>query len=641
MYAKKVQGLSQAQGQKRAQILTSAFTQTKPTQQKLIVGLLSLLLLAGGAIHAQHAAAADSLTDNPLQDNSANVSGVVIEVITDPNDSVLASEPVQDYLDDTIAVEQVQTDLWARIKDGYAMPNTTSGYTQRQENWYASNPDYLKRMLGRSQKYLFHIVEEVQKRNMPTEIALLPMIESAFNPQAYSRSRASGIWQFIPSTGKHFGLQQNWWVDNRRDVTAATDAALNYLEKLHGMFGSWDLALAAYNAGEGTVQRAINRNRDAGLPTDYASLSLPEETRNYVPKLQAIKNIITNPQKFGLNVDSIPNRPYFARVTTPKQIDSKLAAELAEISYEEFSALNPSYNRPVITSQGEKHQLLLPVWAAERFAQNLANYDKPLSNWQTYNAKRGESLDNIAQKFGMDVSQLRQANGLSSGNRLHADRAMLVALANNGQANATDANSNLIDETEMENNNVIKESAARAEPKREEAKTEREQIEHRIEHIKVAPVIHKVKRGDTLLALAAKYDTDTKTLMKLNHLKNGQLKAGQKIQLTEASVKTVEISSKHSKNKLSKNESAKNESTKSKLSDSKVSKNDKANKEKYSHKKTIASRDDDTKSKKNVASKSDKSKSEKQSDKRSLVSELISKKTSSRRTSVRSNVRIR
>ena len=613
MHVKKFQGFTQAQSLERAKTLAPAHH----NQRKLALAVCGLFLLAGSVIYAQHAvAASESTTDvtstEISNDEATNVSGVVIEVITDPTDSTLASEPVQDYLGDTGANDSPQTDLWTRIKDGYAIPNATSSYTTRQENWYASNPDYLKRMLGRSQKYLFHIVEEVQKRDMPSEIALLPMIESAFNPQAYSRSRASGIWQFIPSTGKHFGLQQNWWVDNRRDVTAATNAALDYLQKLHGMFGSWDLALAAYNAGEGTVQRAINRNRDAGLPTDYQSLNLPLETRNYVPKLQAIKNVISDPQKFGLNVDSIPNRPYFARVTSPKQIDSKLAAELAEISYDEFAALNPSYNRPVITSQGEKHQLLLPVWAAERFAQNLANYDKPLSNWQTYNAKRGESMDNIAQKFGMDVSQLRQANGLKSGNKLLADRTMLVALANNGQQISTDTNSYLIDEADMQSDHANKEVVEKIEPKREEAKVERAKIEH----IKVAPVIHKVKRGDTLMALAAKYDTDTKALMKLNHLKSSQLKAGQRIQLTEASVKTVE--------------------KRSEISHTKLSKNDKAGKEKSSNKKTVAERED-VKSKKNMASRNDKSKN----DKRSLISELMNKKSSSRRTSVRSNVRVK
>ncbi|MGZ8258506.1 MAG: transglycosylase SLT domain-containing protein, partial [Methylotenera sp.] len=212
--------------------------------------------------------------------------------------------------DDPDSISIVNDDLWQRIKDGYAMPDSTSDLVARHESWYSSRPDYVRRMVERSQKYLFHIVEEVEKRGMPSEIALLPMIESAYNPQAYSSGRASGIWQFIPSTGKHFGLKQNWWVDNRRNVTFATDAALTYLQKLHAMFGAWDLALAAYNAGEGTVGRAIERNRKLGLPTDYESLNLPPETRNYVPKLQAIKNLMTNPGNYGLKIQTIANTPY-------------------------------------------------------------------------------------------------------------------------------------------------------------------------------------------------------------------------------------------------------------------------------------------------------------------------------------------
>ena len=320
----------------------------------ITIALASAWILAAGLLYS-YSAQADT-----------NATGVEIEYISEPD--VLA-DPVQDLLAGQDLLTHMDAahennltngadgDLWARIKDGYEIPDVKSPYTSTHEEWYASRPDYIKRMVERSQRYMYHIVEEVQKRGMPTEIALLPMIESAFNPQAYSRSKASGIWQFMPATGKHFGLQQNWWTDNRRDVTAATSAALDYLQKLHGMFGSWDLALAAYNAGEGTVQRAIDKNNRLGLPTDYLSLSLPPETRNYVPKLQAVKNIITDPEKFGLTIADMPNRPYFARVTTPKQIDAKLAAQLAEISYEEFSALNPSNNRPVITATGEKNQL--------------------------------------------------------------------------------------------------------------------------------------------------------------------------------------------------------------------------------------------------------------------------------------------
>ena len=488
-------------------------------ERPIIMAFFSLCLLACSAFYMPQAMA------------ESNVSGVEIEIVNEPASGDLVSDPIQAYIANSDASNDNQEDLWGRIKDGYGIPNVESAYATKHEAWYASRPDYVKRMVERSQRYLFHIVEEVQKRNMPTEIALLPMIESAFNPQANSTSKASGIWQFIPSTGKDFGLKQNWWVDNRRDVTAATNAALDYLQKLHGMFGTWDLALAAYNAGEGTVQRAIDKNRRQGLSTDYESLSLPEETRNYVPKLQAIKNIVSDPEKFGLKIGSIPNRPYFARVTTPKQIDSKLAAQLAEISYDEFISLNPSYNRPVITSQGEKTQLLLPVWAAERFANNLANYDKPLTSWQTYNAKRGERMDNIASKFGINVSQLRDVNGMAATGRLRNSQAMLVPAVYNGKplSKANEIQSDSINSAEMENNNRIDQTA---------------EIEPSVSR----SVIHKVKNGDTLLGLAAKYNTDAKTLLSINHLKNAKLKTGQTLKINEVAAKNSDSKDLGSKN---------------------------------------------------------------------------------------------
>ena len=386
---------------------------SKLQQYKFVLEISGLFLL--GALFTTHAVA------------ETNAAGIEIEVISDDINNDMASDPLQTFIGDIDSNQQ--NDLWARIKNGYAMPNLESEYTANHEAWYAARPDYVKRMMERSQKYLHYVVEEVQKRGMPTEIALLPMVESAFNPQAYSRSSASGIWQFVPSTGKDFGLKQNWWVDNRRDVTAATKAALDYLQKLHGMFGTWDLALAAYNAGEGTVQRAIERNQRQGLPTDYQNLDLPIETKNYVPKLQAIKNIITDPEKYGLTINSIPNQPYFTRVKAPKQIDAKLAAQLAEISYEEFSSLNPSYNRPVITSNDEIHQFLLPTWAAESFTNNLENYNKPLSSWKTYSVRRGERMDNIARKFGINVSQFRDVNSLSSAKKFRTSQAVLVPVS--------------------------------------------------------------------------------------------------------------------------------------------------------------------------------------------------------------------
>ncbi len=483
---------------------------TNANRKKFAVGLISFFILVGAIAYSHHATA------------TTNVSGVEIEILNESVASNLVGDPVQNFLAD-IDNGNPQDDLWARIKDGYAMSNLESAYTTKHETWYASRPEYIKRMVDRGQRYLFHIVEEVQKRGMPTEIALLPMIESAFNPQANSSSRASGIWQFIPSTGKHFGLQQNWWVDNRRDVTAATNAALDYLQKLHGMFGTWELALAAYNAGEGTVQRAIDRNRRKGLPTDYQSLDLPAETENYVPKLQAIKNIVTDPEKFGLNIGSIPNRPYFARVTTPKQIDAKLAAQLAEISYEEFSSLNPSYNRPVITSTGEKHQLLLPVWAAERFADNLANYDKPLTSWQTYHAKRGERMDHIANKFGINVSQLRDVNDLSASNKLRTSQAMLVPASYKEQSAYPDTpavEAQAIDASDMDSNETLT-VANKDAPKA----TQR--------------VSHKVKKGETLQALANRYDVSAQSLMKINQLRNSKLRVGQNLTIKDSGYRTA------------------------------------------------------------------------------------------------------
>lgn len=390
--------------------------------------------------------------------------------------------------------------LWQRIKGGYAMPELHSPFTAAHESWYASRPDYVKRMMSRSQKYLYHIVEEVQKRGMPTEIALLPMVESAFNPQAYSTSRASGIWQFIPSTGKHFGLKQNWWVDNRRDVTAATDAALTYLQKLHVMFGSWDLALAAYNAGEGTVMRAIERNRKQGLPTDYQSLNLPPETKNYVPKLQAVKNIVTHPEQYGLDIQPIANQPYFTQVAAPKQIDTKLAAKLAGVSMDEFLSLNPAYNRPVMTATEGTHEILLPIGKEDEFATNLANYDKPLVSWQTYNAKRGERLDNVARKFGVSVAQLRDVNDIGAKGKLNAGRPLLVP-------------------TQSDSGSELATEAMAIAP----------QVEEKTEPGAPASKRHIVGKGETIKSIAKRYGVTSKQLMALNHLKSGKLKKGQSL----------------------------------------------------------------------------------------------------------------
>lgn len=328
-------------------------------------------------------------------------------------------------------------DLWQRIRSGYGMKDLNSPLIKRHEKWYANHPDYVLRMSERAQHYLYYIMEEVERRGMPTEIALLPVIESAFNPGANSIASASGIWQFIPSTGKHFGMEQNWWHDGRRDIIGATNGALDYLQKLHDQFGDWELALAAYNCGENSVARAQARNRKQHKPTDYSHLRLPRETRNYVPKLLAIKNIVNDPAHYGLVLSKIPDEPYFATVSTTKLIDVKVAAELANISMDEFMALNPGHNRPVILQDKDNSNvLLLPVDKIDTFRSNLEKTNQRLVSWQPYESKKGETFENIAEHFGLTLAELRSANGLSKYAQESNGQTLLVPITDDQPAGA-------------------------------------------------------------------------------------------------------------------------------------------------------------------------------------------------------------
>jgi membrane-bound lytic murein transglycosylase D len=309
-------------------------------------------------------------------------------------------------------------DLWQRIRQGFAIPDIDSPLVQRQTAYYAARPEYLQRMFDRSRLYLFHIVEEIEKRGLPTELALLPMVESAFNPMAYSRSHASGLWQFIPGTGRRYDLKQNWWYDGRRDIVDSTTAALDYLTAIYGMHGDWHLALASYNWGENAVARAIAKNRAAGKPTDYQSLKMPPETRNYIPKLQALKNIIANPDYFGVTLEPIRNEAYFATSDRVVDIDVQLAAKLAEMPVEEFIALNPAFSRPVIRASMTP-RIVLPADKVDVFHENLAKLDeKSLVSWQTYYPKKGDTFESIAKKHRMTVAQLREVNGINPRNKV-------------------------------------------------------------------------------------------------------------------------------------------------------------------------------------------------------------------------------
>ncbi|MBI5329559.1 MAG: transglycosylase SLT domain-containing protein [Betaproteobacteria bacterium] len=330
------------------------------------------------------------------------------------------------------AAVAAQANLWDRIRAGFLLPESNPQLTRTQERWFAAHPGYLDRAVERSRLYLFHIVEEVEKRGMPMEIALLPMIESAFDPQALSPMKASGMWQFIPSTGRVYGLEQNAWFDGRKDVIQATNAALDYLQKLHGMFGDWELALAAYNCGEGCVARARSRGKDG---VDYASIKLPTETRNYVPRLVAVRNLVRDPASFGITLRNIPSEPYFLRINLAKPMEARQVARLAEMNLNDFLALNPGFQRRVIHTASQD-VLLLPVDRVEAFQFNLHREGLDKLALQSYSARKGEKASGIAARFGVTMQWLSDHNPLKLRRGEVANAQTLMVPSNKSAARA-------------------------------------------------------------------------------------------------------------------------------------------------------------------------------------------------------------
>jgi len=318
-----------------------------------------------------------------------------------------------------------QIDLWMRVRQGFKMPDLDNDFVRDREQWYANRPDYVQRMTERGGRYLFYIVEELDRRGMPTELALLPFIESAYNPQAMSSAKASGMWQFVPSTGRDYALKQNIFRDDRRDVLASTRAALDYLQRLYAMFGDWQLSLAAYNWGEGSVQRAIARNQRLGLPIDYSSLKMPNETQYYVPKLQAVKNIILRPEAFGLTLPVLLNHPYFLSVPIERDMDVDVAVKLAGIPLSEFQTLNPQMNKPVILAAGTP-QVLLPYDNANQFVRDLPGHRGPLASWTAWVAPRMLSPAEAAKLVGMNEADLREVNRIPLRMHVKAGSTLLV-----------------------------------------------------------------------------------------------------------------------------------------------------------------------------------------------------------------------
>lgn len=361
----------------------------------------------------------EAIESSPGDESTGRASRTKLDDAIDPTLKKTA-EDAREKLDDPdqkIAEENDATpDLWHRLRAGFALDHDASEpRVQAQLNWYKKHPRYIDRVVDRGSRYLHYIVSEAEKRGLPTELALLPVVESAFDPFAYSHGRAAGLWQFIPSTGKYFGLTQSWWHDDRRDIIAATDAALTYLDRLATRFdGDYMLALAAYNSGGGTVSSAMRRNRKRNQPTDYWSLDLPRETRHYVPKLIALAKIFDDPQAHGIELPPLDDEPYFEVVDTGSQLDLAQAAELAGVDIDEIYLLNPSYNRWATSPDGP-HRLLVPRDQAETFATALKSIDPAKRvSWRNYKVESGDTLSTIAKRYSTTPSVIQQVNNLES-----------------------------------------------------------------------------------------------------------------------------------------------------------------------------------------------------------------------------------
>ena len=402
----------------------------------------------------------------------------------------------------------VSRDAWARVRDGLSLPRPAHPRVEREIGWYGKHPEYLRRMTQRARPYLAYIAREVEQRGLPMEFALLPVVESAFRVRAYSSAGAAGLWQFMPATGRRYGLKQNWWYDGRRDVVASTRAALDYLTKLLQDFdGDRLLAVAAYNWGEGNVGRAISRNRSRGRPVDVWSLKLPRETRSHVSRLLAIASIVEDPGRYGVVLEPVPDRPYFQQVALDGQMDLGVAADLAGITLDELRRLNPGFKRGA-TDPGGPHRLQLPSHAVEQFTAGLAEQParKKRLHWMRHRIVRGDTLGAIAGRYGTSVQALKDLNGLAS-DRIRAGRDLMVPiLAGTPRAPGPG-------------------SATRAVP------------DHGVaaEPASPAAVIHVVEYGDTLYAIARRHGTTVLALAKFNRINESAiLRSGQKLRVVPA-----------------------------------------------------------------------------------------------------------
>ena len=473
-------------------------TKISTTLPFLKLSLIASLLGVGGCASISYT---ETIQTKATLSTAAGAEPAVTPPAEDTS-SALSTPPSEDQGDQIIATRQY-ADLWQRLRAGYALPPLKSPLIARHEQWFANNPEYMEAMVHRARMYLYYIVEEVEKRGIPMEIALLPAIESAYKPQAYSRARAAGLWQFIPSTGRIYGLRMNWWYDGRRDVLASTQAALDYLEKLRDQFdGDWQLALAAYNCGEGKVERLMNENRRKGLPTDYSSLKkLPRETQHYVPKLMAMVNIIADPAKYGLQLASIPDTEFFARVETDGQIDLGVVARLTDMPVDELFMINPGYQRWVTDPNGP-HELLVPADKKDALIAGLTKLaDDERMQWTRHEVQRGDTMSRIAGRYNVTVESIRSVNNMKT-NQLTLGQNLIIPVSANKVFAAMP--------TYLKTSNT---SSARDQGSR-------------------LKVVHRVRSGETLWSIARKYKVYVHQLREWNLLdSNDALRLGQRLSI--------------------------------------------------------------------------------------------------------------
>jgi len=478
------------------------------------LGLLASLLLLHGCATTEgpHSAAPiSSTTASSTPVGATTTSNAVVPNASASGVSESSSLPLPSI------GAAVGSNLIDRIRGQFSLPELNDPIVQRHARQIAANPDYLKRVFDRGGRYLHHIMEEIEARRLPAELALLPIVESAFNPEATSRAKAAGLWQFMPATGRAFDLSQNWWQDDRRDVIESTRAALDYLQRIHEITeGDWFLTLASYNRGENAVRRAVKQSKARGKKGDFLSIKLPKETRNYVPKLVALRNVLRNPSAYGVELPFIEDKPYFTAIEKTVSIDLSLAAALAEMSIEDFQSLNPHLRRPVITVS-RTNRIVLPIEKAQRYQQNFEEYvaqKAPLVSWKPYTLGKSETLQSLARKADVSPETLAKANGLKNANvQLLPGTVLLAPLVDEDDAMALET------------------ALARFTG----AKT--------IEKVMIPGRTYKVRKRDTLAVIAKRFGTTAAKLRELNKLA-GEPRVGTEIRVEPSRARVLVTDSK-------------------------------------------------------------------------------------------------